>query len=284
MPAIPSFNDECFFVTPIGEEGTETRRRSDGVLNFIVAPAAGDLGLTAVRADQIAQPGQISLQVIEHVLQARAVVADLTDLNPNVFYEMAIRHTARLPVVLIAEKGQSLPFDIAQMRTIFFDPTDLASAADCREQISAHLNEALAGAIDSPVATAVNIQALQAGDQVERSVAELVSVVEDLAKQQRGMGDELRRVRREVRTPVRAYRLPERIFSALREIENLVDSLPAEEETTRALRLWVMRLSGDVQPPVRRLREDPEAELRAEDMRRLRPPEPNADDVFAAGD
>src|SRR6185437_7434531 len=155
-------------ISPIGAEGSPERERSDGVLQFIIAKAAEELGLTAVRGDQLAEPGQITLQVIDHILGARAAVADLTGLNPNVFYELAVRHTARLPVALIAEKGCSLPFDIAQMRTIFFDHTDLQSADECRQAIVAHLTEALKGAVDSPIATSIDVQSLQSGSVVER--------------------------------------------------------------------------------------------------------------------
>ena len=156
------------------------RNRSDGVLEFIVARAAGELDLQAVRADQLAEPGQITLQVIEHVLGAKAGVADLTGRNPNVYYELAIRHTAKLPTVLICEQGEDLPFDIAQMRTIFFRHTDLRSADDCRTEIVRQLREALEGAVDSPVAASVDLQRLQAGNTVERNVAELVTGVADL--------------------------------------------------------------------------------------------------------
>src|SRR4051794_28492494 len=126
------YGSECFFIAPIGADDSDVRKRSDGVMNFIVQKAAEEFGLSTVRADQISTPGQINLQVIEHVLGARAAVADLTGLNPNVFYEMAVRHTAKLPLVIIAEKGTELPFDIAQMRTIFFDHTDLGDADKCR--------------------------------------------------------------------------------------------------------------------------------------------------------
>jgi hypothetical protein len=180
------FESECFFIAPIGEEGSDIRKRSDGVLNYIVSRAAEEVGLTAVRADKIANPGQINLQVIEHVLSARAVVADLTGLNPNVFYEMAVRHTAKLPIVLIAEKGTELPFDIAQMRTIFFSHVDLADADECRKGIVAQLKVALQGGnVDSPISTALDISSLSGGSAIDRSVADLVTTVEDLARMQR---------------------------------------------------------------------------------------------------
>lgn len=176
---------ECFFIAPIGKEDTPERKRSDSIFRFIVSRAAAELGLTAVRGDQLSEPGQITLQVIDHVLGARAAVADLTGLNPNVFYELAVRHTARLPIALIAEKDCALPFDIAQMRTIFFDSSDLGSADACREAIVAHLRNSLDNkTIDSPIATAIEVRALQGGDKVERNIAELLTVVEDIAKSQ----------------------------------------------------------------------------------------------------
>jgi hypothetical protein len=182
VSSLPTLEQECFFIAPIGKDGSEERNRSDGVLEFIVARAAQELGLRAVRADQLAEPGQITLQVIEHVLGAKAAVADLTGRNPNVYYELAIRHTAKLPTVLICEQGEHLPFDIAQMRTIFFSHTNLRSADHCRTEIVRHLREALDGAVDSPVAASVDLQRLQAGNTVERSIAELVTNVAELEK------------------------------------------------------------------------------------------------------
>jgi hypothetical protein len=71
VPALPDLEKECFFIAPIGPDGSEHRNRSDAVLEFIVAHAAEELGLVAVRADQLGEPGQITLQVIEHVLVPR---------------------------------------------------------------------------------------------------------------------------------------------------------------------------------------------------------------------
>lgn len=214
-----SFDNECFFIAPIGADGSPERKRSDGVLEFIVARAADELGLTAVRADQIAEPGQITLQVIDHVLGAKGAVVDLTGLNPNVFYELAVRHTARLPVALIAEKDCKLPFDIAQMRTIFFDHTDLASADSCRREIVNHLGEAIDGAVDSPIATSVDVRAMQAGSVVERSLAEVVTTLEDLGRGQRIMLDHVNGLTHDLRV---GTRIPERPLRDLIERLNVL--------------------------------------------------------------
>ena len=182
MFPLPQLEKECFFIAPIGPDNSEERDRSDGVLEFIVARAANELGLEAIRGDQLAEPGQITLQVIEHVLGAKVAVADLTGRNPNVYYELAIRHTAKLPTVLICERGETLPFDIAPMRTIFFSHTDLRDADRCRAEIVRQLRKALDGAVDSPVTASVDLQRLQAGNTVERTVAELVTGVSQLER------------------------------------------------------------------------------------------------------
>lgn len=189
---LPSLANECFFIAPIGEEGSAERDRSDGVLEFVVAPAAEAHGLVVVRADRIEEPGQITRQVIEHVVGARAAVVDLTGANPNVYYEMAVRHTAELATVLIADINEALPFDIAQMRTIFFDHTNLKSASNCRTQIERHLAEALAGAVESPVTSSVDVSSLRQGGEEQRTLADLVERVETLStlmsRDERGVG------------------------------------------------------------------------------------------------
>lgn len=184
---LPALDEECFLIAPIGSEGSDTRERSDGVLEYIVAPAAHDVGLTTIRADKIAKPGQITRQVIEHVVGARAAVVDLTGANPNVYYEMAVRHTAQLPTVLIAQDGEKLPFDISQMRTIFFDHTSLKSAAECRTQITQHLKEALGGEVDSPISASVTVQRLEQGTSQERVLAQLVDGVDEVRTRLRHM-------------------------------------------------------------------------------------------------
>jgi hypothetical protein len=81
----------CFYVTPIGREGSEERMHSDLFLSAIVEPAVTEFDLHVVRADQIGKPGMITAQIIEHLVKARLVIADLSFHNPNVFYEVATR-------------------------------------------------------------------------------------------------------------------------------------------------------------------------------------------------
>lgn len=140
----------CFYVTPIGEEGSEQRRHADLFMGSIVQPAMDELGLRVVRADQIGSPGMITSHVMEHIKRSRLVIADLSTLNPNVFYEMALRHACRLPVVQIIRKTDRIPFDTNQVRTVVIDTTDIYTLVPKIATYQAEIAAQARAAIENP--------------------------------------------------------------------------------------------------------------------------------------
>src|SRR5882724_2144422 len=125
----------CFVISPIGDEGSEVRKSSDHVFEEVIKRAIQPLGYQPLRSDHIAKPGRITDQVIKHLVADELVVADLSGHNPNVFYELAIRHAVNKPVIQISRKGESLPFDISQERTVFYDPDNVKSVNHCIDEI-----------------------------------------------------------------------------------------------------------------------------------------------------
>lgn len=115
----------CFYITPIGAEESEARKHADMFMKSLIEPAMQELGLRVVRADKIGNPGMITSNIIEHIKRCKLAIADLSTLNPNVFYEVALRHTCRLPVVQIIRKSDHLPFDVNQVNTIVIDTSDI---------------------------------------------------------------------------------------------------------------------------------------------------------------
>ena len=173
---------KCFVIAPIGSEESETRKRSDQVLKYIIKPVAEECGYEAVRADEISEPGIITTQVIQRLIDDDLVIADLTGRNPNVFYELAIRHAIRKPVVQIIKRDERIPFDVAVQRTIQYD-LDLESAAACKEELIKQIRaaEKKPDIADSPVATAIDMRVLRESDNpVEKSIVEIVPMLEDI--------------------------------------------------------------------------------------------------------
>ena len=135
MTFMSSGYGECFFVAPIGKEGSEDRRYSDQVLRHIVRASLEPIGFKVQRADEISEPGMITVQVIRRVCDCELVVADLTNTNANVMYELAVRHVIKKPVILIASGGQLLPFDINTERTIYFNIQDADSIESAKTEL-----------------------------------------------------------------------------------------------------------------------------------------------------
>jgi len=173
----------CFVISQIGEEGSEARRRSDQVLTHIIQIAAKQCGYTVIRSDKISEPGIITSQIIQHLLDDPLVLPDLTDHNANVFYELAIRHAIRKPVVQMIEKGQKIPFDVAASRTIQVNHQDLDSAEQARQELvkQIHSAEQDPGNVDTPISIAIDLQLLrQSGNPLEKSSAEIMSLLQTL--------------------------------------------------------------------------------------------------------
>lgn len=149
----------CFYITPIGEEGTEERKHADLMLKHLLTPVFKEMNLTVTRADAITRSGIITQQVFEHLAKAKVCIADLSFSNPNAFYELGVRHVCQLPTIQIIRKGDKIPFDVSQGRTIIVDTSDRYTLIDriesAKRELSEHVKNALsstdAGNEDNPV-------------------------------------------------------------------------------------------------------------------------------------
>ncbi len=173
----------CFVISPIGEADSEIRKRADQILRHVIRPAVAAAGYTAVRADEIDKPGIITSQVIQHVVNDPLVIADLTDRNPNVFYELAIRHALRKPLVQLIKKGERIPFDVAGTRTIQVDNHDLDSVEGAKKEITTQIQslERDPSDLETPISVSLDLQILRQSEKPEeRSLADLVALVSEL--------------------------------------------------------------------------------------------------------
>lgn len=123
----------CFVVTPIGGKDAPIRRHIEGIIDHAIIPALEGKYEVEV-AHRKYDIGSINDRVINSIYDADLVVANLTTLNPNVMFELAIRYSFGKPAIVIAEQGTQLPFDIIDENTIFYD-NDPTGAYDLKEQL-----------------------------------------------------------------------------------------------------------------------------------------------------
>lgn len=125
----------CFVVSPIGDDGSPTRDNADKLFRHILGPVCRACGFEALRADQINDTDSITQTIMDKLASAELVIADITEHNPNVFYEMGYRKCLAKPLIHLKRKGEVIPFDVNTIRTIEYDLTDLDGVEAVKERI-----------------------------------------------------------------------------------------------------------------------------------------------------
>ena len=113
----------CFVLMPFGRKTDAAGRVTnfDSVYDKIIAPAVEQAGLEPIRADEEKIGGTIHKPMFERLMLCHYAVADITGANPNVFYELGIRHALRpRSTVIIFREGTVRPFDLALVRGISY--------------------------------------------------------------------------------------------------------------------------------------------------------------------
>jgi hypothetical protein len=196
-PSTDGPRHKAFFISPIGDAGSPERAEADKVLKHIVRKALVPLGCEVERADEDSNPGLITPRVIAAIQSADLVVIDLSGLNPNVFYEMAVAHGFHRPVVHIQRTGERTPFDVKDMRTIRYDLGDLDDVDQAREKLAQSARTALSSPdeVGTPLRSAGKFLAVeQSTDPAVEAQAEVLSQLATVHRMVRQLGTDLRAV------------------------------------------------------------------------------------------
>ncbi|HKW35259.1 MAG TPA: TRAFs-binding domain-containing protein [Candidatus Acidoferrum sp.] len=147
----------CFVLMPFGKKPDASGNLVDfdAVYQQLIAPAIKQADLDPLRADEEMTGGIIHKPMFERLMLCSYAVADLTTANPNVFYELGVRHAVRpFSTVLVFSEGGRLPFDVAPLRALPYRLTSSGLPADVtttQAALAARLNEARKSTADSPV-------------------------------------------------------------------------------------------------------------------------------------
>jgi hypothetical protein len=106
----------CFVLMPFSE-------KFQPLYDDHVLPVIRRSGLRCERADDIRGTSLITHDIWEYINRARFLVAELTDRNPNVFYELGLAHALSKDVILLTQSMDSVPFDLKALRCIRYDFT-----------------------------------------------------------------------------------------------------------------------------------------------------------------
>lgn len=167
----------CFVISPIGKDGSETRQDADEFLQFLVEPALERYEFDVVRADKIPRPSVITSDIIRLVQEADICIIDITNSNPNVFYECGRRHETGRPFIQVIKAGRTadIPFDVSGIRTLEYDVSTTAKARASVKDLQAYIDEVIKSGFGDRAAGYTLASIGDAIDRVERKVNALSS-------------------------------------------------------------------------------------------------------------
>jgi hypothetical protein len=159
----------CFVVMPSGREPSE-QKWFRGWYEVVIKPAVAEAGYEPILAAAEEQPGAINDDIRAHLALDSMVVVDLAgaepedDPNPNVMYELGIRHALGLPLVMMAWRGQRLPFDVSNQRVIMED-RDLVDLDLNRKKLISFIHAAQQGKFYRPMDAVSRIATIHAASE-----------------------------------------------------------------------------------------------------------------------
>jgi len=161
---VSEIQKKCFVIMPFGQKENHIDGEIidfDEVYTCLIKPAIESLTIKCVRCDEISEAGWIHAKMFEHIYESELAVVDITSWNPNVFYELGVRHAlVKAVTVIIRKKGTWMPYNIQGLNILEYDydPENPDSIADSIEKIAEIIRNSMRGQKnDSPVHEVLDI-------------------------------------------------------------------------------------------------------------------------------
>src|SRR3954453_19040660 len=101
---------DCYVIMPFSSTDQCTSEQWTEIYEELFRPSVLDCGYSCERAQPAT--GSLSRNIIERLRSSFIVLADVTDRNANVFYELGIRHALSKRTIIVSRVGQALPSDL----------------------------------------------------------------------------------------------------------------------------------------------------------------------------
>ncbi|MCK4368571.1 MAG: hypothetical protein KAV68_02735 [Dehalococcoidales bacterium] len=131
---------KCFVIMPVSKTKSCTEAEWTGIFEHMVKPAVtgSRLGFECERAKP--RSGAFIKDILEGLNRSEVVIADLTNRNPNVCYELGIRHTLKNRTILIAQNIDDVPSDLQSYWVVVYKK-DLTGASEFKKKVRDILKE-----------------------------------------------------------------------------------------------------------------------------------------------
>jgi hypothetical protein len=197
----------CFVIMPFG-------LWFDEYYEEIFRGAIEKNGLQVVRADELYRPGSIVQDIWRLTNKATMMLADLSQKNANVFYELGLAHALNKPVILVTDNIDDVPFDLRALRVIPYNKNRPDWGEDLRIAISTAIKETMADPKGAKLQTFVDVQNSLADKSVKGKDAEIARVRDELRSLR--MNIESIANDKEPKSPIPSYEARERIRTYVR--------------------------------------------------------------------
>jgi hypothetical protein len=172
-----AFQRRCLFIAPLKDEESVTRQRSEDVFASLILPAAdlADYSAKFIRNDE---PGMIIPQIVKELQRANVIIADVTGGNFSVGYELAFAHMMSKCTIPLIKNGSSVPYDIHDMKAVWYDYTDRRSLRSAIPSLVAQLEGFRARLVsgDNPLKHALRANE-QASQTAQPAPASLIPII-----------------------------------------------------------------------------------------------------------
>ncbi len=125
----------------------------DGYYSQLIKPLVESKGFACERADEIYNNRAIILDIFEKIESSSFVIADVTEKNPNVAYELGLAHALNKPVVIISQTLDDVPFDFKHIRICTYKP----KAVDWASKLSSSISKSIDSIMNEPEKSLIHL-------------------------------------------------------------------------------------------------------------------------------